>query len=68
MQDGLDVGFIVRTGVDDDELPGPNQVSIGSCAGHHAGVGCNDSGYLAIEAPRDTGLQIGGNRHVGRFS
>jgi hypothetical protein len=52
----LDVRFIVRTGVDNDQLPGPNQVSIGSGAGHHAGVGRNDAGDLAIEALRDTGL------------
>jgi hypothetical protein len=67
-EDGVHVGYIIRAGINDNQLPGPNQVSIGSGARHHAGVGCDDSGYLAIEALWDPGLQFGGSSHNDRFS
>src|SRR3984885_15605858 len=57
-QDRLEMGGVRRSRVDDSELPLADQVSIGARPGHDARIGCNETGYVAVELPGHARRQV----------
>src|ERR1700723_23049 len=57
-QDRLEMGGVRRARVDDSELLLADQVSIGARPGHDARIGCNETGYVAVELPGHARRQV----------
>src|ERR1700730_5890847 len=65
--DCLDMGFIVRTRIDDQQLPVADQVGSGPGAGHHPRVGGDDTDHPVIQMLKRTGEKLVCVSHNQRF-